>query len=104
MNKQSNETTERTAKRHAIGKDKIGQNDMSIYQISVQGQLDQQWSLWFEGLTVSVGEDDETVLTGVVADQAALHGLLRKIRDLGMPLLAVTRIEPKSNDDTDRTA
>lgn len=65
-----------------------------IYRIRLQGHLDPRWSEWFEQLTVHLAEDGETILTGPVADQAALHGLLRKVRDLGMPLLAVYLIGP----------
>lgn len=62
-----------------------------IYQIRVKGVLDEKWSDWFDGLTV-IPQDDETLLTGPVRDQAALHGLLARIRDLGLPLLSVSRI------------
>lgn len=65
---------------------------MLIYQIRLQGQLDGHWGGWFADLTVTRTEDGETVLTGPVADQAALHGLLRKVRDLGLPLIAVTQL------------
>ena len=63
------------------------------YQITVKGSLDPKWSAWFDGFAVLQGENDETTLTGLVADQPALHGLLAKVRDLGLPLLAVVRIE-----------
>ena len=65
----------------------------AVYQIRVKGNLDQKWSDWFDGLTITPQVDDETLLTGPVADQAALHGLLAKIRDLGLPLLSVKRVE-----------
>ena len=65
----------------------------AVYQITVEGNLDQRWSDWFDGLTITPREDDETLLVGPVADQAALHGLLNKIRDLGLPLLSVQRLE-----------
>lgn len=69
-----------------------------IYQIRVKGHLDCCWSDWFDGLlTLTHHEDGTTVLTGPVADQAALHGLLTKIRDLGLPLLAVMRVESHQN-------
>ena len=61
-----------------------------IYQIRLKGHLGQQWSTWFEGLGVTLQDNGETLLEGLVVDQAALHGLLRKVRDLGLPLLAVT--------------
>jgi hypothetical protein len=64
-----------------------------IYEIRVKGNLDEQWSDWFNGLTIIPQGADETVLTGEVLDQAALHGVLAKIRDLGLPLLLVKRVE-----------
>ena len=66
----------------------------AVYQIRVKGNLDKKWSDWFDGFTITPQADDETLLTGPVADQAALHGLLSKIRDLGLPLVSVNRIEP----------
>ena len=68
-------------------------DEQAIYQIRVKGNLDQRWSDWFDGFTVTLQADDETSLTGPVADQAALHGLLAKVRDLGLPLLSVKRVE-----------
>ena len=65
-----------------------------IYEIRVAGHLSPQWMDWFEGLTVSLEEDGNTLLTGPVADQAALHGLLKKVRDLGLPLLSVNQVPP----------
>jgi hypothetical protein len=65
----------------------------AVYQIRVKGSLDHKWSDWFDGLTIAPQPGDETLLTGPVQDQAALHGLLGKIRDLGLPLLRVDRIE-----------
>ncbi len=67
----------------------------TIYQIRVKGYLDSQWSDWFDGLKFTSEENGITLLTGSVIDQAALHGLLKKIRDLGLPLLSVNRIEPE---------
>jgi hypothetical protein len=64
-----------------------------IYQIRIKGLLDRQWTDWFGGMTISPMEDGDTLLTGPVEDQAALHGLLRKVRDLGMPLVSVGPIE-----------
>jgi hypothetical protein len=64
-----------------------------IYQITVKGHLDRHWSDWFDGLTVTPVASGETHLTGPVRDQAALHGLLTKLRDLGLPLIAVHRLE-----------
>ena len=65
----------------------------SIYAIWIKGHLDRQWSDWFDGFTMIDLENDETVLTGPVNDQAALHGLLAKLRDLGLPILLVKRLE-----------
>ncbi len=65
-----------------------------IYQIRIKGLLDRQWTDWFGGMTISPTEDGDTLLTGPVEDQAALHGLLKKVRDLGMPLISVGPIEP----------
>ncbi len=62
-----------------------------IYQIRVKGHLDSHWSAWFDGMTITNQPDGKTVLTGPLVDQAALHGLLIKIRDLGLPLLAVAQ-------------
>ena len=64
-----------------------------IYQIRIKGQLDSQWTDWFGGLTITLGEDGDTLLTGPVVDQAALYGLLKKVCDLGLPLLAVNRVK-----------
>ena len=64
------------------------------YEIRVKGHLDAQWAAAFGGLTLSLEANGQTLLTGPVADQAALHGLLRKVRDLGLPLLSVNRVEP----------
>ncbi len=66
----------------------------SQYEIRLQGRLDDQWSTWFGGLTLTRTDQGETSLTGTIVDQAALHSLLRKVRDLGLPLLSVSRIEP----------
>ena len=65
-----------------------------VYQIRIKGHLGRKWADWFEGLTITALDNGETLLTGPVVDQAALHGLLRKVRDLGMPLLSVTRVRP----------
>jgi len=62
-----------------------------IYQIRIKGQLDSQWTDWFDGLTLTLGEDGDTLLTGPVVDQAALHGLLRKVRDTGLTLIAINQ-------------
>jgi hypothetical protein len=61
------------------------------YEIRVKGQIDQQWSAWFEGLTISYNGEGNTILRGPLADEAALHGVLIKVRDLALPLLALRR-------------
>ena len=63
-----------------------------VYQIRIKGHLGREWADWFEGLTLTALDNGETLLTGAVVDQAALHGVLRKVRDLGMPLLSVFRV------------
>jgi hypothetical protein len=64
------------------------------YQIRIKGHLGREWTDWFEGLTISLEDNGDTLLTGAVVDQAALHGLLKKVRDLGLPLVSVSPIEP----------
>ena len=64
------------------------------YEIRLKGHLDNRWSDRFEGLTITLEEDGNTLLSGPVADQAALHGLLKKVRDLGMPLISVASVAP----------
>ena len=66
----------------------------TVYQIRLRGHLPLHWSGWFDGLTITLTEDGDTLLSGPVEDQAALHGLLKKVRDLGMPLLLVKCISP----------
>ena len=65
-----------------------------IYQIRIKGHLDRRWTDWFGGMTITLEENGYTLLTGPVVDQAALHGLLRKVRDLGMPLISAIRVNP----------
>jgi hypothetical protein len=71
------------------------------YEIRIQGHLDHQWADWFGVLMVKLEDNGDTVLTGTVADQSALYGLLKKVRDLGMPLISVNRIEPVQADVPD---
>jgi hypothetical protein len=75
-----------------------------IYQIRIKGHLDRKWADWFSGLSITSLENGETLLTGPVLDQAALHGLLRKVRDVSLPLVAVIRIEPEQADGPDVTS
>ena len=70
------------------------QHDPGRYEIRVKGHLDARWAAWFDGLAITHGSDGTTVIHGPVADQAALHGLLQKIRDLGLPLISVNHIAP----------
>lgn len=72
-----------------------------VYQIRVKGHLGSQWTDWFGGLTITLEDNGDTLLTGPVIDQAALHGLLKKVRDLGMPLLSISFIEPSQADTSD---
>ena len=72
-----------------------------VYEIRIKGHLDKQWTEWFDGLTITLEDNGDTLLTGHVVDQAALHGLLRKVRDLGMPLLSVDSVKPDPEDASD---
>jgi hypothetical protein len=65
-----------------------------VYQIRITGHLGRTWTDWFEGLTISLQDNGDTLLTGPLVDQAALHGVLKKVRDLGMPLVSVKRVGP----------
>jgi hypothetical protein len=80
---------------------KVDPNQPIIYQIRLKGHLGRQWTDWFEGLSITLEEHGDTLLTGPVVDQAALYGLLRKVRDLGLPLLSVMRVEPDHADAPD---
>ena len=77
---------------------KFGSSPHTVYQIKINGHLGCQWTDWFEGLTITLQEDGDTLLTGPVVDQAALHGLLKKVRDLGMPLVSVHQIQFNETD------
>ena len=70
----------------------------TIYQIRIRGHLDQQWADWFDGMAVTTAEDGDTLLTGPAEDQAALLGLIRKVRDLGIPLVSVQPFLPRQAD------
>jgi hypothetical protein len=71
------------------------------YQIRIKGHLGREWADWFEGLTLTALDNGETLLTGPVVDQAALHGVLRKVRDVGLPLLSVVWVKPDQVDPFD---
>jgi hypothetical protein len=68
------------------------------YQIVIRGQISSQWSDWFDGFTIRLDEPGQTILTGPVVDQAALHSILKKIRDLGLPLVSLKRIDSGGED------
>jgi hypothetical protein len=72
-----------------------------VYQIRIKGHLGQQWTDWFDGLTITLEYNGDTLLTGVLVDQAALHGILKKVRDLGMPLLSVNSVGPGPRDTSE---
>jgi hypothetical protein len=65
-----------------------------VYQIRIEGHLGSRWTEWFGGMTITLEDNGNTLLTGPVVDQAALHGLLKKVRDLGMPLISAVRVKP----------
>jgi hypothetical protein len=71
-------------------------NQQLFYEIRIQGHLDNQWTDWFEGLTITMEEDGTTLLTGTVVDQAYMHGLLKKIRDLGLTLISICPGQPNN--------
>ena len=73
-------------------------DEPGLYEIRLKGHLAARWAGWFEGLAITLEEGGDTLLTGPVVDQAALHGLLKKVRDLGMPLISVNRLEPAQTD------
>ena len=70
------------------------QGEPGLYEIRLKGHLDDRWAGWFGDVTITLEENGDTLLTGPVVDQAALHGLLKKVRDLGMPLLSVNFVNP----------
>ena len=76
-------------------------DEPGLYEIRIKGHLDDRWADWFEGLTITLEDNGETLLTGPVVDQAALHGWLKKVRDLGMPLISVGPVESGQADEPD---
>jgi hypothetical protein len=86
------------SERHASTED---HDEPGLYEIRLKGHLDNRWADWFEGLSFTHDSDGTTILCGPVVDQAALHGLLKKVRDLGIPLLSVMRVEPGQVDASD---
>lgn len=71
-----------------------------VYQIRIKGHLSERWADWFEGMIITREENGDTLLTGPVIDQAALYGLLKKVRDVGMQLIAVNRVNPKQAEES----
>ncbi len=80
------------------------QHEPGRYEIRLKGHLDARWATWFEGLSFSHESDGTTILAGSVVDQAALHGVLRKVRDLGLPLVSVMEVDPTRADGADGNA
>jgi hypothetical protein len=78
---------------------KIDASQPPVYEIRIEGHLYQQWTEWFEGMTITLEESGETLITGPVTDQSALFGLLKRVRDLGAPLLSVNPIQSRSNKE-----
>ena len=76
--------------------------ELGQYEIRLKGHPEARWSAWFDGLSLSQESDGTTVIRGPVIDQATLHGLLSKVRDLGLPLIAVTRVDPKQKKGQER--
>ena len=72
-----------------------------MYQIRIKGHLDRRWRDWFEGMSISLENNGDTLITGPVADQSALHGLVKKVRDLGLPLISANRIDPGQTQSPD---
>ncbi|SRR5712692_1528029 len=79
----------------------IDPSEPMVYQIRIRGHLGREWADWFEGLSITLEDNGDMLLTGPVVDQAALHGLLKKVRDVGMPLLSVIRVTPGQADASD---
>jgi hypothetical protein len=76
-------------------------NGAGWYEIRLMGHLDSRWAAWFDGLSLTHDSDGTTVIRGPVVDQAALHGLLQKVRDIGLPLVSVTHVDPKQANEPD---
>ena len=76
-----------------IGSYLPGMSETETYEIRIQGRLDGRWTSWFDGMELVDDVDGSTLIRGQVADQAALHGLIQKVRDLGLPLLSVTHTQ-----------
>jgi len=84
-----------------IRNQKTNPSQLLVYQIRIKGHLGRHWADWFDDLAITLEEDGDTLITGPVIDQAALHGLLKRVRDLGMPLVSVSPLEPGQADTPD---
>jgi len=74
-------------------------SNAKVYEIRLKGHLDARWVKWFDGLAITLDENGNTLLSGPVADQPALHGIIKKVRDVGLPLLSVNSVEPDTKED-----
>ena len=83
---------------YTVAEDHEGQSEPGSYEIRIKGHLDNHWAARFEGMILTLEDNGNTLVTGPVVDQAALHGLLRRVRDLGMPLISVIGIKPGQAD------
>ena len=83
---------------HGADRQADGPDTRMVCRIRIKGRLDPAWADWFEGLAISVDETGNTVVSGPVPDQAALHGLLKKVRDMGMPLISISCNEPDAQE------
>ncbi|MEV5028028.1 hypothetical protein [Paenibacillus sp. LPE1-1-1.1] len=81
-----------------------GNHSLERYEIRLKGHLDARWADRFEGLSFTYKNDGTTILTGPVIDQAALHGMLRRVRDIGLPLVSVNQVDPKKSNGPDMNA
>jgi len=73
-------------------------SNAKVYEIRLKGHLDARWVKWFDGMAITLDENGNTLLSGPVADQAALHGILKKVRDVGLPLISVNSVEPDTKE------
>ena len=73
-------------------------SNAKVYEIRLKGHLEARWVKWFDGMVITLDDNGNTLLSGPVADQSALHGLLKKIRDAGLPLLSVNSVEPDTEE------
>jgi hypothetical protein len=83
-----------------VGNTNSDLDKLQVYQLRIKGHLDSRWTAWFEGLSITREEGGDSLLTGPVADQAALHGLLKKLRDLGLTLVSVSPLDPGQADQS----